>query len=1099
MALSPVCASCSERIPEGARFCPTCGHQVATDAAPTALDESIGMALSTELRHITVVFCDLVGSTELSSTTDAEEYSGLIHAYQQRAVTIVRGLGGDVEGYSGDGILFRFGWPQANDDDAAHALTAALDIVDAVGALNESRRLAIRVGVHSGPAVVGELGGADRRAIMSVGETLNVSARLQGVAEPGTVVASAATIDLVGSRFDVTPLGPLKLRGVPEPVDGFLVSGRTDARSRIAASLDQPSPLIGRAGELEVLDHLWDRARDGHGAAVLVTGEPGVGKSRLAYQVADMVGDDDHVWLESSCSSYTRMSVLRPVTDLVESVLHFGSDPDPSWRLTQIRLGLEQADVDIPGADALIASLLGLPCPTVQTMSTELRLERTIAALVAWVLALSRRHPLVLLIEDLHWCDPTTMDALDLMLDRVAGAPFLLVMTARPEFEPSWSNPDAVTTLALEPLDDDDVRELVATLGHGRTLPDQIVDQIVASASGIPLFVEEVGRGVIESGLLVGGQDTWDLASPLMDLEIPGTLQASLLARLDGLGPAKTVAQLAAVLGRSFSFDLLERVSGMDEALLARFLDRVVESGLVLRDPSHGDGEFHFKHVLIQEVAYESLLRRNRATIHERVARVLDEQIASGASIAAEEVARHYEGAGLLHEAAIHYQLAARLAAERSGHREAISFLLQGIALAQQIPDVTLGREIEVEMQLALGSSIATRSYSDPELAVAYGRARELCELLGNDERVAQTLGGLSVFYINRGEIALGAELAERVIAIADSHQDELLEVLGKVQLCLARSFQGQATESLVLATQALAVYRPDRHLVLGHRFGTDQGVAAHVFAGWDHLVLGHLDRGLAHMVDAVDLADRIGQPFNRVYALFFLASGHCERGETAETLRYAREARCLAEEQGFAFWTGITGVWEGTERVISEGDHGALDDVVRAGTVAGESGNLGGATKVLSRIAEAALAAGDRTLTQEMIDVALSVSTETGQHWWDSALLRQQAELLFDETDTGADDDLWDPAHPWSRAADAWLRSLDVADRFDFAVHGVRAASGYAGLLHRVGRGEEGHRVLAHWYGKCTEGLDTPVLTNARAQLVALEVTRRQAKPWSA
>ena len=243
-----------------------------------------------------------------------------------------------------------------------------------------------------------------------------------------------------------------------------------------------------------------------------------------------------------------------------------------------------------------------------------------------------------------------------------------------------------------------------------------------------------------------------------------------------------------------------------------------------------------------------------------------------------------------------------------------------------------------------------------------------------------------------------------------------------------------------------------------------------------------------AEKIDAVDLADRIGLPFNRVFALAFLATGHCERGETAETLHYAKQARWLAEEQGFAFWTGISGVWEGAERVISLGEHGALEDVVRAGLVAGQSGNLGGATKVLSRIAEAALAAGDRAMTQEMIDMALAVAADTGQHWWDSALLRQQAELLFDEAVTGADDDLWDPEHPWSRAADAWLRSLDVADRLDFTVHGVRAASGYAALLQRVGRAEEGHRVLSHWYGKCTEGLDTPVLAAARTQLESLE-----------
>jgi len=1087
VAVTRHCASCTGLLPDGARFCPSCGQPVTGTESSAALDESIGLALSTELRHITVVFCDLVGSTELSSTTDAEEYSDLIQAYQQKAVTIVRDLGGDVEGYSGDGILFRFGWPQAHEDDPALALTAALDIVHAVGRLEESRRLVIRVGVHSGLAVVGVLGGADRPATMAVGETVNVAARLQALAEPGTVVASAAALASVETSFDVTPLGHLELRGITEPVESFRVDGLTGVRASFRPSLHRGGTMVGRGAELDELGRMWGRVRAGHGGAVVISGEPGVGKSRLALQVHELVDADDPIWIESSCSAYTRMSVLRPVIELMEDGLDFKTDSDPIWRLGRIRAELDDAEVEAADADELIATLLGVPGLPTLPISGELRLERTIDAMVAWVVALSRRRPLVLCIEDLHWCDPTTLDAVDRLLQRITAARVMVVLTTRPDFVPSWSDPGAVTDMALEPLDDDAVRALVDTLGDGRHLPEQVVDRIVDSAGGIPLYVEEVGRSVLESGLLVSGTDSWDLASPLMDLEIPGTLQGSVLARLDGLGPAKAVAQLAAVLGREFSFDLLVTVSGMDPDLLVRFLNRVVASGLILNDPTHRDGEFLFKHALVQEVTYESLLRKNRRTIHERVARVMDGRIAEGASTAFEVVARHFEAAGLLREAATHYQLAARKAAERSGHRESIAFLRQGITLVRELTDVADARELEVEMQLALGSSIATRSYSDPDLAVAYDRARELCELLGNDQRVGQTLGGLSVYYINRGEIALGAQLAERVLGIAGTLQDDLLEVLGRVQLSLARSWQGRAAESLEQATRALAVYHPARHKVLGNRFGTDQGVAAHVFAGWQHLLLGHLDRGLVHLQEAVDLADSIGQPFNRVYALAFLATGHEERGESAETLHYAAQARYLAEEQEFALWAGLSGVWEAAERVIAAGDHAALADVVSAGSMAAEAGNRGGSTNVLGRVAEAARAAGDRSMAQGLIELALSVSSETGQPWWDPALLRLQAELLFAEETSGDADDLLDPDHPWARAEKAWKRSLGLADRFSYPVHGARAAAGYAGLLQRTGRVEEGRQLLADWYGRCTEGRETPVLTTIRTRLDTL------------
>jgi tetratricopeptide (TPR) repeat protein len=763
---------------------------------------------------------------------------------------------------------------------------------------------------------------------------------------------------------------------------------------------------------------------------------------------------------------------------------HSGSEPDPAVRLERIRGGLALADVHNPDAEELVAALLGVGTPSVMSISSELRLERTVEVGVDWLIGLSRQRPLVLLIEDLHWCDPTTLDAFGRLLDRLAGASMLVLMTARTEFEGPWDRPDVVTTLPLRRLDDSEVRELVASLGAGRTLPVQVVERIVTSAEGIPLYVEEVGRTVLESGLLVVGEGTWDLSSPLNELEIPSTLQGSLLARLDRLGPAKSVVQVAAVLGRSFTFDLLATVSGMDVDLLARLLDRAVDSGLLLPAEGSDEREFLFKHVLVQEVAYESLLRRNRRTLHERVARVLDAQQSFGTTSTSEVVARHFEAAGLIKEAAMRYQLAATLAAEGSGHREAIAFLHRGISLARQLDDVDEGRDLEVEMQLALGSSLATRSYSDPALAAAYDRARELCELLGNEVRVGQTLGGLSVFYINHGDIALGAELAERALAIAHEHGDDALELLGAVQLSLARCFQGRALDSLVMAGRALAVYQPDRHRFLGSRIGTDQGVAAHVFAGWSHLVLGHLDQGLDQLVRAVGLAEELDQPFNRAFALAFLATGHAERGESAETLHFAHEARLLAEEQGFAFWAGISGVWEHSERVIGLGDDDALGAVIQAGLVAGETGNRGGSTSVLGRVAEAAHAAGDRATTEAVLDMALSLSAETGQPWWDSALRRQQAQLHADEAEAGTAADLTDPAHPWSKATAAWSTALELADRFGFPVHGVRAASDYARLLQRVGRADDGCRLLQRWYDRCTEGRDTPILVAVKGQL---------------
>jgi class 3 adenylate cyclase/tetratricopeptide (TPR) repeat protein len=1085
------CAACREALPGGANFCPSCGQEVRAQPSDDSPDvfETFGIESEQERRYLTAVFCDLVGSTELSSTIDPEEFTELIEVYQKHAVAVARRFAGDVEGYSGDGISFRFGWPEAHDDDAAQALRAALEIVATVEELDPVGRLRVRAGVHSGLAVVGEMGGSGRRATMSQGETLNLAARLQTVAEPGTVVASAATLALVEGLFLVAPLGASTLKGIAEPIEVFRVVAPTGVRSRLEAAAERLTPFVGRRADLDVLSEKWASGAAGHGAAVLLAGEPGVGKSRLADQLRDLVSGQRYSWLDCSCSPYTQMSVLWPVARLIEHGLGLLEDDDPQTRLGRLRAGLGAAGVDLTDAVELVAAVLGLVQVETISMAPDRRLERTVEVLVAWIRALSRPQPLVLLVEDLHWCDPTSLDVLDELMATIGSTALLLLLTARPEFSHSWQNGDMVTRLDIEPFDDVSMRQLVAGLSGPPPLPAAVVDRIVESAAGIPLFAEEVGRAVLESGILVAEGNSWRLTSALTDLSVPQTLQGSLLARLDRLGPAKGVAQLAATIGRDFRFDLLAELSGLESEALRVLLDRLLDSDLLVPVDMGGEPGYSFRHILIQEVAYESLLRRTRRTVHERIAQLLTDRIEAGRAVLPEVIGHHYEAAGLLGDAAECYRLAAAQAVEGSGYREAIAFLRHALSLVMYEPEGAARDEAEVEMLLALGSAIiATKSYADPEIEATYERARELCERLGNDNRVGLALAGLSIYYINRGETLLGTTIAERVLAIALAHADDTLELLARVQLALARNNLGESKVSLDHSLRAIQIYDPDRHRGVAQRFGTDQGVAAHIFAGWGCLLLGYLDEGLAHMNDGVALAEALDQPFQLVYALTFRATAHWERGESAETLHEAGRARALAEEQGFEWWGSISALWEVAERLVRSGDSAELPELLDIASRAAASGNRGGSTNVMARVAEGMRAAGDGAAAILLVEMALETSAETNQPWWDASLHRMRAEILFDRAAAGGEEGTEDPGALLREAEGEWQRAMTLAEERGHPVHGLRAAVGYARYLGQQGRPGEAESLLRERLLRCPEGADTPVIQAAVSALADLE-----------
>jgi class 3 adenylate cyclase/tetratricopeptide (TPR) repeat protein len=985
MTTAAPCAVCGNVVSPLAKYCPECG--AATGRPRPDLDQ----AVEGELRQLTVVFCDLVGSTELSTRMDPEEFGDVIHRYLQRAAAVIRRFEGDVARYLGDGILAQFGWPEAHDDDAERAVRAALDVVAEVQTLNgelpAETQLAVRIGIHTGPVMIDAIRGAAQETI-SLGETLNVAARLQTIAPPNGVVLSGTTRDLVHGIFVIEDFPPQALKGIREPVPVYRAVQPTGVRSRLDAR-GKVTPLVGREQELSTLRSLWRQARSGRGRAALITGDAGVGKSRLAFEFHRKLREEPHSWLECRCSSYTRQSAFRPVVELIQQGLQIRGTDSQDETLAKLERGLKMAGVTAPAAVELVAPLLGIALTTGTTplgASTELRRRKTIELLVDWVLALAGPQPMVLLVEDLHWADPSSLALFDELLARAAHAQLMILATARPELGSTWRDRSGPTVIDVSALPPGEAMTMASTLSPGG-LPVLVLDKIVAQADGIPLYIEELGRMLLDS--MEPGRHAADPVRDDEPIEIPPTLQASLMARLDRLGEAKRVAQRAAVIGREFHYELLEEVAGVDRETLQVGLARLVEGDLLLEHGQLPQATYAFRHALIQDAAYRSVLRRTRTTLHERIAQSLERRSGDDAAIAPEVIARHFEAARRPDAAAAHYRRAARHAAESFAHREAITHLEKAIELVRVCPAGPERDAEEIDLQIELGSSlIAIAGYADPKVRAAYARALELCEAHGDGLLVGQALAGLSLFHTNGGETRRGEQLARRVLEISQRAGDDTLELLARVQLAVPACYQGRFAEALEHCDRALEIYDPERDRSIAIRFGTDHGVAAHGFASLSLCFLGQFDAAFGHVRTGLALARSLRNPFDLSYALLSETVAHWMRGDLEAERSAADQLVAVSEEQGFDLFTGIGRMCRGAARAMIERDEEALAEIVEGGMLAARTGLRGAVPCLMGMLAEAQLAVGRLEEAGATLEAALGVVTETDQWAWEPRLL---------------------------------------------------------------------------------------------------------------
>jgi predicted ATPase/class 3 adenylate cyclase len=1077
------CPSCDALLVAPARFCAHCGTVIPADVAGSRSSER-----QEELRQITAVFCDIVGSTELSTRFDPEEYADLVRAYQRQVDEVLKNYGGTVGKYLGDGILIEFGWPRAHDDDVERAVLAALAIIEALGD-SEADPLSVRIGIHTGPVLVGEMGSDRHQETAALGETMNRAARLQACAPAGGVVISDSSLRLVRGIFVVEDLGPQELPGIADPVTAYRVLRRSGVRSKLDAAGDRVTPFVSRGEELATMLELWGRACGGEGQTVLLTGEPGIGKSRLVYELRERLSDTAHTWLEARASSYTQHTAFQPAIQLIEQALEIVPQDGPAERMTKLEATFEQVNVGDPDAVPLLADLLGLgaEASTRAVMSPDLARRRTIEVLARWVLALAEMQPLVLLAEDLHWCDPSTLDLFEQLIVQGSHATLMLVGTARDELEADWVSNPMLTRIELSPLSQADTRELLRRLASGRTLPEAVLDRVVGETDGIPLFAEEVGRMVMESGLLAEREGALELTAPLQELAIPTTLQDSLMARLDRLSAAKRVAQLASAIGREFDYGLLEEVGGLESDPLRHGLRRLTEDELIFESGTPPDATYTFKHALIQDAAYHSLPRRSRRPLHAKIAEALERR-SEELAVAPEVLAHHWEAADRPREAIDYYRSAAEEAAGHSAHREAIQHLGKAIELVGALPEERPSMGLEVELQVALGASImAIRGYADPEVEAAYERAHSLCDELGQGNQAGYTLVGLAIYYLNGGQLERGVELALQALELGHRHRDAALRILAQVQLAIPRLFQGRFAEALEHADAGCALYEPERCAWLASRYGTDQGVAGHSVAAIALAHLGFADRGLERSREATDLARTVGRPFDIAYARTFESWVHLTRGELSAQRDAASEVVEICDKQGFPDFGGLARMFRATARAeAGEDAQSALDECLEGASLAAGTGRRAAASGFVVALATAQLAAGKLEDAIGTIDAGIAEADRTGQPFWNADLLRMKAETLF-RLGNGRD-----------REAESVLNeAIELARSQGNRLHELKATT--ALTRHLRERGDDGagaaEGALRAAYEGFTEGFETAPLREA-AELLSLNELRAPSAP---
>jgi class 3 adenylate cyclase/predicted ATPase len=1022
-----------------------------------------------ERRYLTVMFCDLVDSTGIAAKLDAEEWRDLVNAYLDDASAAVMGMGGHVAKKLGDGLMALFGYPLARENDAERAARAALSIQRALADLNRKNAgagkpgLVARIGLESGPAVVDGAGEI-------YGDVTNIAARVQALAGPGAVLITARVQRQVAGLFVAEERGTHTLKGVTEPVTLFQLIRASGGGRR--SGVRQLTRLVGREEEIAMLARRWERARQGDGQLVLIVGEPGLGKSRLIEEFHGRLRDTPHTWLEWGCLQLLQNTPLHPIAEAWRQRFG-GADVSADRRLAELESMLVQLKLDPAQNAPLLAPLLDIPLP--QTRAPRLAPEelrrRQLAALTTAVMAGARVQAMVLAVEDLHWADPTTLDVLRGIAERGALAPLFIVATTRPELRPPWGVRSHHATISLAPLDRAQVRDMIAELSARHALRREVVDNVTARTGGVPLFVEEVTRLLLERGEK-GGIHV-----------IPPSLQQSLMARLDRLGPAREVAQVGAVIGRGFSYGLLRTLAGMADAALQAALEQLAEADILLVQGLPPDSDYRFKHALIQDAAYENLLKSRRQVLHRRVAEILRDRFPDTAAAEPEVLAHHFMQAGLTNAAIEWWGNAGDQALRRSAFHEAISHLGKAIEMADKTGEGTSAATTapastsqRLKIQTDLGKALMwSRGFGADESKAAFVRARELAATIDNAAERFTIYYGLWVGNMARGELGFAREIAETFLREAERGAQTTECGFARRLLGSTCLWQGDFIEAQSNLVEALSIYNPERDREARFRFDQDTGAAARAYLASTKWQLGEVGPARALIEQAVAHAIETGHLPTLVNSYFYKAHFEIVRGDAAAARRDPEIVVELSQENAitlFTAWGALQSAWASARLDGRETGATELRQALAAYTHQGNKVSVPFFQGLLAEIE----AQGDAEGALTRIDEALALADDTGERWSNAFLHRLRGKILLKR----------DPANT-APAEDAFLTAIAVAQQQKARSFELRAALDLARLYSSTSRSANANALLASALKGFSPTPEFPEIAEAQMLLSAL------------